>query len=45
METLLKDNVGVNIEQNQQHLYFNLWKYHQWGEYTLYYFPVNSWKH
>ena len=40
METLLKDNVGVNIEQNQQHLYFNLWKYHQWGEYTLYYFPV-----
>ena len=40
METLLKDNVGVNIEQNQQHLYFNLWKYHQWGKYTLYYFPV-----
>ena len=40
METLLKDNVGVNIEQNGQRLYFNLWKYHQWGEYTLYYFPV-----
>ena len=40
METLLKDNAGVNIEQNGQRLYFNLWKYHQWGEYTLYYFPV-----
>lgn len=40
METLLKDNVGVNLEQKGQRLYFNLWKYHQWGEYTLYYFPV-----
>lgn len=40
METLLKDNAGVNIEQDGQRLYFNLWKHHQWGEYTLYYFPV-----
>ena len=40
METLLKDDVGVNIEQQGQRLYFNLWKCHEWGEYTLYYFPV-----
>ena len=40
MGALLKDDVGVNIEQNGSRLYFNLWKYHQWGEYTLYYFPV-----
>lgn len=40
METLLKDNAGVNLEQKGQQLFFNLWKYHQWGEYTLYYFPV-----
>ena len=40
METLLKDNAGVNIEQDGQRLYFNLWKHHQWGECTLYYFPV-----
>ena len=40
METLLKDNAGVNLEQKGQQLFFNLWKCHQWGEYTLYYFPV-----
>lgn len=40
METLLKNNARVNIEQAGERLYFNLWKYHKWGEYTLYYFPV-----
>lgn len=40
METLLKDNAGVNLEQKGQQLFFNLWKCHQWGEYTLYFIPV-----
>ena len=31
METLLKDNAGVNLEQKGQQLFFNLWKCHQWG--------------
>ena len=40
MKMLLKDYAGVNIEQDGCRLYFNLWKSHTWGEYTLYYFPV-----
>lgn len=40
MDTLIGENVFVNYEQDDGRLYFNLWSYHTWGEYTLYYFPV-----
>lgn len=40
MDTLLRGNVGVNLEYDGSRLYFNLWKQHTWGEYTLYYFPL-----
>ena len=40
MNTLVGDNLNVNIEHEKGRLFFRLWKYHQWGNYTLYYFPV-----
>lgn len=40
MSTLLADNIGVNIEHYDGKLYFNLWKYHQWGNDELIYFPI-----
>ena len=40
MDTLVGDGLNVNIEQDGGRLYFRLWKYHQWGSFTLYYFPV-----
>lgn len=40
MDTLVGDGLNVNIEQDGGRLYFRLWKYHQWGCFTLYYFPV-----
>ncbi|WP_028896236.1 hypothetical protein [Prevotella sp. HUN102] len=40
MENLLDGDVNVNIEHKEGRMYFNLWKTHKWGEYTLYYFPV-----
>lgn len=40
MNALAGDNLNVNIEQEGGRLFFRLWKYHQWGSYTLYYFPV-----
>ena len=40
MDELVGDGMNVNIEQKNGRLYFNLWKYHNWGELTLYYFPV-----
>ena len=32
--------MNVNIEQDGERLLFCLWKCHQWGEFTLYYFPT-----
>ena len=40
MDTLVGDDLNVNIEQEGGRLFFRLWKYHQWGSLTLYYFPV-----
>lgn len=40
MNALVGNDLNVNIEQEDGRLYFNLWKYHRWGEFTLYYFPV-----
>lgn len=40
MNALVGDNLNVNIEQEKGRLFFRLWKSHQWGSYTLYYFPV-----
>lgn len=40
MDTLVGDELHVNIEQEGGRLFFRLWKYHQWGSFTLYYFPV-----
>ena len=40
MDELVGDGMNVNIEQKNGRLYFYLWKYHNWGELTLYYFPV-----
>lgn len=40
MAAIIGDENNLNIEQNHGRLYFNLWRYHTWGKYTLYYFPV-----
>lgn len=40
MQTLLPDNVGLNIEHEDGRLYFTLWKCHKWGNCQLYFFPV-----
>ena len=40
MAELVGEGMNVNIEQDNGRLYFNLWKCHKWGSYTLYYFPV-----
>ena len=40
MNALVGDDLNVNIEQEDCRLFFRLWKNHQWGSYTLYYFPV-----
>lgn len=40
MNTLVGDELHVNIEQKGGRLFFRLWKYHKWGKFTLYYFPV-----
>lgn len=40
MSRIVGDEIGLNIEQNQGRLYFNLWKCHRWGDCTLYYFPL-----
>lgn len=37
---LIGDEAGVNIEQDAGRLRFRLWKWHKWGQCTLYYFPV-----
>lgn len=37
---LAGDMTGVNIEQDAGRLRFRLWKWHEWGQCTLYYFPV-----
>ena len=40
----MKDMIGIkinlNLEQDNGRLYFNLWQTHEWGEKTLYYFPI-----
>ncbi|WP_418529905.1 hypothetical protein [Paraprevotella clara] len=40
MDTLIGNGLNVNIEQEGGRLFFRLWKYHKWGSFTLYYFPV-----
>lgn len=40
MNALVGDDLNVNIEQEDGRLFFRLWKNHQWGKCTLYYFPV-----
>lgn len=40
MLELIGDNPKLNIEDNHGQLYFNLWSYHKWGRYVVYYFPV-----
>lgn len=40
MNALVGDDLNVNIEQEDGRLFFRLWKNHQWGSCTLYYFPV-----
>lgn len=40
MYALVDDSLNVNIEHEKGRLFFRLWKHHQWGEFTLYYFPV-----
>lgn len=40
MDKLIGDQLSVNIEFERNRLCFRLWKTHQWGAYTLYWFPV-----
>lgn len=40
MYALVGDSLNVNIEHEGGRLFFRLWKHHQWGELTLYYFPL-----
>lgn len=40
MNTLVGDDLNVNVEREGGRLFFRLWKYHRWGSCTLYYFPV-----
>lgn len=40
MCNLVGSDMNVNIEQDGERLLFCLWKCHQWGEFTLYYFPT-----
>ena len=40
MDALVGDGLNVNIEQERGRLFFRLWKYHKWGSFMLYYFPV-----
>lgn len=40
MDALVGDSLNVNIEHKGGRLFFRLWKHHQWGSYTLYYFPI-----
>lgn len=40
MCNLVGNDMNVNIEQNGERLLFCLWKCHQWGKLTLYYFPT-----
>ena len=37
---LIGNETGVNIEQDAGRLRFRLWRWHKWGQCTLYYFPV-----
>ena len=40
MNALVGDSINLNYEEDCGCLYFNLWKAHIWGDYTLYYFPI-----
>ena len=40
MDAIKGDGINLNYEEKDGRLYFNLWQTHTWGEYTLYYFPV-----
>lgn len=40
MRQLLGEAQNLNIEENEGRLYFNIWAYHEWGRYVVYYFPV-----
>ena len=37
---LLGESQNLNIEENEGRLYFNIWAYHVWGRYVVYYFPT-----
>lgn len=40
LDKLIGDELSVNIESNEGCLYFNLWRYNQWGDHMLYWFPA-----
>lgn len=40
MDALIGSGLNVNLEYEEDRLYFALWKCHQWGKCTLYWFPV-----
>lgn len=40
MNALIGDGLNVNLEYEEDRLYFTLWKCHRWGKCTLYWFPV-----
>lgn len=40
MDVLIGDGLNVNLEYEEDRLFFALWKYHRWGKCTLYWFPV-----
>lgn len=40
MDALIGSGLNVNLEYEEDRLFFSLWKCHQWGKCTLYWFPV-----
>lgn len=40
MDALIGSSLNVNLEYEEDRLFFALWKCHQWGKCTLYWFPV-----
>ena len=40
MDALIGNGLNVNLEYEEDRLFFALWKCHQWGTCTLYWFPV-----
>ncbi len=40
MDKIVGDDINVNVEADGDDLHFTLWKQHDWGEYSLYWFPI-----